>query len=51
MPPQHKKDFASAFLKTKEQVLRANGGVKRVDLLEVWRLAGKSQPLNCKPST
>jgi len=38
VPPQHKKAFASAFLKTKEQVLRTNGGIKRVDLLEVWRL-------------
>ena len=35
VPPQHKQDFASVFLKTKEQVLRTNGGVKRVDLLEV----------------
>ena len=42
MPPQHKKAFASAFLKTKEQVLQTNGGVKRVDLLEVWRLGSKS---------
>jgi len=53
VPPQHKKDFAAAFLKTKERVLRTNGGVKRVDLLEVrlrseaWPLGFVADPILC----
>ena len=45
VPPKHKEDFATAFLKTKEQVLKTNGGVKRVDLLEVCISRGQASKL------
>ena len=35
VPPKHKQEFASAFLKVKKQSLASNGGVKTIDLLEV----------------
>jgi hypothetical protein len=35
VPPKHKQDFTSAFLKAKEESLASNGGIKTIELLEV----------------